>query len=549
MNIKLTIVFLLALILFASCKRVVISVDTIPENTPSGQAIFISGNFNNWDPGDRSFQMELREDSIYYITLPPGSGIINYKFTRGDWTTVEKDICGEEINNRSIELAAHDSVRHTIESWGDLDPINCDKLTILIENIPTNTPKDDIIAIASDINAWDPDEVSVFKKDGSGKMYVTINRPEGAEKIDYKLTRGDLSTSETDEFGNDLPNRTLEFGKKDTVKVNVESWTDLPIKNSDRVVLLIEKLPNNTPENDGLFIASNLNSWIAGDKNYEFQKNKNGQYYFSFPQRELNLDFKITRKSWNTVEVDYNGYDISNRSINLNNADTIYLKIAQWKDLKNEGKNDICIVINSIPESTPTNENIFISGNFNDWNPGRLRHMFNKKANGKYYIKLPRENGNIEFTVTRGSWESSPVDKYGSVLPNFIYNYSNYDSIFVDIVNWKDKPLMKQKSITLVLDDLPDNTPEYSSLFLAPDFNGWNPQDENLQFDNLPDGRRIITIPTNGTNMKYKITRGGWETVEVDEYGYYMPDRELYFGFADTVYINIIKWRDFYGNY
>lgn len=549
MNIKLNIVFLLVLILFASCKRVVISVDTIPENTPKGQAIFISGNFNNWDPGDQSFQMELGEDSIYYITLPPGSGVIDYKFTRGDWTTVEKDICGGEIENRSIELASHDSVSHTIESWGDLDPINCDRLTILIENIPTNTPEDDVIAIASDINAWDPDEVSVFKKDGEGKMYVTINRPAGVEKMDYKMTRGDLSTSESDEFGNDLPNRTLEFGKKDTIKVDIQSWTDLPENKSKRVVLLIEKLPENTPKNGGLFIASNLNSWIAGDQNYEFQRNKNGQFFYSFPQKDLILDFKITRNGWNTAEVDYNGYDISNRSINLKNTDTIYLKVAQWKDMKNDGKNDICIVINSIPESTPAKDNIFISGNFNDWNPGRLRHMFDKKSNGKYCIKLPRENGNIEFTITRGSFESSPLNKYGSTLPNFIYSYSNYDSIFVDIENWKDKPLQKQRNINLVIDKLPENTPQNAIFYLAPDFNNWNPKDENLIFNNLPDGRPIITIPANGINMKYKITRGGWATVEVNEYGYDMPDRELYYGFADTVYIDIVKWRDFYGNY
>jgi hypothetical protein len=551
MRIKINIIFFIALlfILTASCKRLVISVDEIPENTPKGQPIYIAGNFNNWDPGDGNSQLVLGDDSVYYFTIPPSFGTIQYKFTRGDWTTVEKGICGEEISNRMLEVATHDSASHKIESWSDLDPMNCDKLTILIEEIPENTPQEDIIAIASEINSWDPDEVSVVKKDSVGKMYVTINRPPGAEKFDYKLTRGDLSTSESDEFGNELPIRSIEFGKKDTVKVNIKGWSDLPETESKRVVFIIRKLPENTPENDRFFIASNLNSWISADENYEFQRNKNGQYFYSFPQRDLDLDFKITRKGWHTVEVDNNGFDISNRSLNLLNADTIILDIARWKDKGRPGDDEVTIVLNSIPKLTPEKDNIFLSGNFNNWNPGRLRHMFELKGDGKYYINLPRKRKNIEFRITRGSWETVQLDKYGSEMPNYFYSYGDFDSLFIDVENWKDKPLQKQKTISLILDDMPEDTPEYSVFYLAPDFNGWNPTDKNLIFENLPDGRPIITIPVNGNHMEYKITRGGWETVEVDKYGYDMDNRILNYGFADTVLINIVKWRDMYGNY
>ena len=548
-NIHIIVLLSLGLIFMASCKRVVIRVESIPENTPKGQPIFVTGNFNNWDPGEEMYIMTLEADSNYYITLPPGFGTVEYKFTRGDWTTVEKDICGEETSNRFLAISQTDTITNSILSWNDLDPVNCPRLTILIENIPENTPEDDIIAIASNINSWDPDAVSIFKKDGLGKMYVTINRPPGIEKLDYKMTRGDLSTSESDEFGNELPNRILEFGKKDTVKVSIEGWCDMPETKSKRVVLIIESLPENTPRYDNLFLVSNLNSWVSGDMNYQFQLNKNGQLFYPVPRKKLMLDFKITRGNWNTVEVDKNGWDIDNRTIDLQNTDTVYIKIDRWKDMGRSGDDDITVVLYKIPESTPEKAKFYISGTFNGWNPGRIRHKFHKDSNGSYYVNLPRKDGDFEMRITRGSWESAQVDSYGSDFYAYKYNYNDVDTLFINVENWKDLPKKRMDNVTLVIDKLPVRTPDYGNIYLAPDFNGWDPKDDKLIFDKLPDGRPVITIPTHGKSMEYKITRGGWYTAEVDKNGNEIPNRTLYFGFADTVYIKVKKWRDFGGNY
>ena len=548
-NIHIVIILALSLVFMASCQRVVVKLDSIPKNTPESQAIYVTGNFNNWDPADEKYILILDSDSNYYVSLPPGLGTVEYKFTRGDWTSGEKGICGEEIGNRILILGELDTISNTVESWNDLDPLNCPKLTIKLENVPENTPIDDIIALASNLNSWDPDDASVFEKDTFGDFYVTIDRPKGVEKLDYKLTRGDLTTAESDEYGNDLPNRTVEFGKKDTVIVNVEGWTDLPETKSQRVVFIIRNIPKNTPKSDKLYFVSNLNSWDPWDQNYEFQTNKNGKLFYSFPRKKLILDYKITRGGWNTVEVDKNGSDISNRSIDLQFADTIYLDIQRWKDMRISGDEEITVVLEQIPESTPNKSKLYISGSFNGWNPGRLRHMFDKNANGMYYVNLPRKDGMIEFRITRGSWESSQIDKYGSDMPAYHYHYNDFDTLFIDVKNWKDKPINRAKDVTLVLNKMPDNTPTNAVFFLAPDFNNWNPEDIDLIFDELDDGRPVITFPVKGNNMKFKITRGGWQTVEVDIDGMDLPDRELFFGFADTVYINIVKWRDFDGSY
>jgi len=534
----------ICVVLMSSCKRVVIKIDSIPENTPADQPIYVTGNFNNWDPGEEMYILRMGTDSNYYFKLPPGYGTVEYKFTRGDWTTVEKGLCGEEIDNRQLSVATNDTITNSIQSWNDLDPVNCPQLTIKIENMPKNTPVSDVIAIASNFNSWDPDDLSVFKKSSSGDMYLTVNRPPGINRLEYKLTRGKLSASESDEFGNAIPNRIVEFGKKDTVKVNIEGWTDLPKGSSNLVTLIIKNLPENTPHYDDLFMASNLNSWVTDDRNYQFQRNSKDQLFISVPRKEIILEYKVTRGDWNTQEVDKNGYHISNREVDLENIDSVYIDIIRWEDMGRSGGDDITVILDSLPVSTPDGAKIYISGNFNGWNPGRLRHRFRKNANGEYAVNLPRDDGDIEFRITRGSWETAQLDSYGSDIFPYTYNYYDIDTLFVNVENWKDMPTKEVADVTLVIDMLPENTPTGDNIFLAPEFNGWNPGDENWIFDKLPDGRLIITFPTNGNTVKYKITRGGWDTVELNEEGNDIPNRAIYYGFADTVHINVLRWRD-----
>ncbi|OFY50811.1 MAG: hypothetical protein A2W85_18665 [Bacteroidetes bacterium GWF2_41_31] len=543
-NKPMLILLAVGLIFLASCQRVTIRVESIPQNTPKGQPIYITGNFNDWDPGDAKYQLSLAADSNYYITLPPGFGKIDYKFTRGDWTTVEKDICGDEINNRELFTADEDTVSNNIESWNDLDPANCPRLTIVIEDVPENTPEDDVIALASNLNSWDPDDASITKITSSGTRYITIDRPPGVNNLEYKLTRGSLSSSESDEFGNEVSNRTMEFGKKDTIKVSVKGWTDKPENKPVRVVLLISHLPKNTPGTDPVFFASNLNSWAPGDKNYQFQRNNEGQLFYSLPRKKFMLDYKITRGDWSTVEVDKNGYDISNRQTNLENADTVVLTVNRWKDMGGSGDDDMTIILDRVPESTPENAKLYISGSFNDWDPGKLRYKFWKDATGRYFINLPRRNGDFEFRITRGSWESTQVDANGSDIRPYQYNYQDFDTLTLAIDNWKDIPEKEMDQVTIVIDKIPANTPVNDQIFLAPDFNGWNPEDRQLIFGRLTDGRPVLTFATHGNKMDFKITRGGWHTVEVNQYGEEIPNRTLYVGFADTVYLEIDRWKD-----
>ena len=546
------LLLLAGILLFASCERVVVMVDSIPPNTPHNQPIYITGNFNNWDPGEEKYRMQRQKDSTYIIKLPPGFGSVQYKFTRGDWTTVEKDLCGYEMANHSLILGEVDTVVNAIESWNDLNPVNCPRITFVLSKIPENTPEEDKIAVAGNFNSWDPDESAVLKIDSSGKYSVTIKRPPNIDELEFKLTRGDLSSAESDEFGNIIPSRVVKFGVTDTLEVNIDGWIDRKDKKggSSRVVLILGKLPGSTPKNDNFYFVSSLNNWTAGDRNYIFQKNKNGDYFFPIPRKRKILEFKITRGDWSNVEVDKFGFDMPNRICDLAEVDTVYINVQGWKDKTPMNDHEVTIVLTALPETTPEDDDIYITGNFNGWDQRKQKHKFRYNDEGDYFVNLPRQRDLLEFKILRGSWSTIEVDQYGSEVANHKVFYKDIDTLYYEVVNWKDMPIKEIEELTIVINSLPKNTPQLEDIYLAPEFNGWNPGSKSMIFQKLPNGKPYLTIEKqHGTNFKYKITRGNWAKVEVDEFGNETSDRVLNYGFADTIYIDVIKWRDLDGNY
>ena len=75
---------------------------SIPDYTPTEDPIYIAGNFNNWNPGDADFALQKNDEGQWFILMPEmnNGSILEFKFTRGDWSTVEKGADGEEIANR-----------------------------------------------------------------------------------------------------------------------------------------------------------------------------------------------------------------------------------------------------------------------------------------------------------------------------------------------------------------------------------------------------------------------------------------------------------------
>lgn len=65
-----------------------------------------------------------------------------------------------------------------------------------------------------------------------------------------------------------------------------------------------------------VFLAGNFNQWRVNDSLYRLEKVKRGLYRYEFPNKHLLpeiLEYKYVRGSWDQVELDGNGNEISNR--------------------------------------------------------------------------------------------------------------------------------------------------------------------------------------------------------------------------------------------
>ena len=120
---KLILTALLLLLTLMVSAQVTFNV-AIPNNTPANPNIYIAGNFNNWDAGNNTWKLTKYGSLcvVYSITINPDPGLLEYKFTRGTWPTVEGDADGNYIPNRTFNYSGTPvTVNLTVSAWEDLN--------------------------------------------------------------------------------------------------------------------------------------------------------------------------------------------------------------------------------------------------------------------------------------------------------------------------------------------------------------------------------------------------------------------------------------------
>ncbi len=121
-NYKLLIILFLCVSAYRISAQITFVVQSFPSYTPPGSSLYIAGSFNAWQPGSSQYLLQKNEDGKWSITLPAQAAgtIIEFKFTRGSWATVEKGPGGEEIDNRTFTFSNSSAVVDVIISnWAD----------------------------------------------------------------------------------------------------------------------------------------------------------------------------------------------------------------------------------------------------------------------------------------------------------------------------------------------------------------------------------------------------------------------------------------------
>ncbi len=92
----------------------------VPNDTPASTQIFLAGSLTTvgiWKAD--GLKLKRQEDGTYAGDIDLDSGqTLEYKITRGDWSTVEKQSDGSERPNRTLTAGADtNSLAITVESW------------------------------------------------------------------------------------------------------------------------------------------------------------------------------------------------------------------------------------------------------------------------------------------------------------------------------------------------------------------------------------------------------------------------------------------------
>lgn len=94
---------------------------TVPDNTPDGATLYIAGSFNGWEEDNASYALNELGNGTYTITFSPAPGLLEFKFTRGSWATVEGNEFGGFLPNRTFNYSGvATTLNLDIHSWEDL---------------------------------------------------------------------------------------------------------------------------------------------------------------------------------------------------------------------------------------------------------------------------------------------------------------------------------------------------------------------------------------------------------------------------------------------
>jgi predicted alpha/beta superfamily hydrolase len=95
---------------------------TVPGSAPTNMSLYISGNhpvLGGWHPGNVRLKQATGDLYTAQVHLQRPFAL-EFKFTRGTWTTVECNEQGRDIPNRELSVLSDTNVNITITSWKDM---------------------------------------------------------------------------------------------------------------------------------------------------------------------------------------------------------------------------------------------------------------------------------------------------------------------------------------------------------------------------------------------------------------------------------------------
>ena len=195
---------------------------------PDGD-LYITGTFNDWHPGNAAYILKRKANDIFYIDLPDTLTYFKYKFTQGNWNSVEGNTEGGMRPDRIYDSTQESNPKYvlvTIDNWEKKSAYQ-----FSIKSVPENTPHDASLYISGNFNNWNSgSDMYKLKTQFDGTYRVTIYTD--LERLEYKFTRGNWNAVEGSESGKARPNRIINRAVKADnnavlIDVEIKTWEDL----------------------------------------------------------------------------------------------------------------------------------------------------------------------------------------------------------------------------------------------------------------------------------------------------------------------------------
>lgn len=231
---------------------VTVVIDEKPEPHRNEQ-VYITGAFNRWAPDDVGSLMLVNESGKEEIILKDiKEGLLEFKFTRGDWTTLESTSDGRLVAPRRAIVSADTVIHCTIENWRDDFPASTasNQVHLLSENfyIPQLNARRRIwIYLPKDYASSD-------------RRYPVIYMHDGQHLFDEATSQGRIGPLE---WGVD---ETLDASDKPCIVVAVAHDDDKDKRITEYFVRPNPDYPEVQGERYLDFIVNNLKPYI--DQNY-----------------------------------------------------------------------------------------------------------------------------------------------------------------------------------------------------------------------------------------------------------------------------------------
>ncbi|HET9656871.1 MAG TPA: glycoside hydrolase family 15 protein, partial [Kineosporiaceae bacterium] len=213
---------------------------TVPSATDAtGRTVYLAGTFSRLTPPLTDWMAGgvamARVDATHWratVNVAAGTAL-QYKYTLGDWTAVEKTAGCADTANRAVTTTTAGTTTDTVPAWGGFCPAPSQGQLNMQVTVPASTDGTGRpVYLAGNLSVlgggqadWAAGGASATRIDATHWNLTLLGIPGAA--LQYKITLGDWNYVERDPGCADIANRTVTLpaaGVVTTVPVTVANW-------------------------------------------------------------------------------------------------------------------------------------------------------------------------------------------------------------------------------------------------------------------------------------------------------------------------------------